>query len=80
MNGGFTTPLKDDMNLMSLKKACFSCPMFEICNGCSKTIKDLKEYNMVEDHCQHMKSMASDIIALNRLDVEVSPYEREYYD
>ena len=80
MNGGFTTPLKDDINLMSLKKACFSCPMFEICNGCSKTIKDLKEYNMVEDHCKHMKSMASDIIALNRLDVEVSPYEREYYD
>lgn len=77
MAGGFSTPLTDDMNLLSMKKSCFSCPMFDICNGCRKTIKDLKTFNMVEDHCRHMKQLAPDIIKANGLDLEVAPYVYE---
>ena len=65
MNGNFFTPLQDNMNLLSLKEECFSCPMFNICNGCRKTIKDLKEADVVEAHCVRMKKLASEIIEIN---------------
>lgn len=78
MSGGFSTPLATDLSLMSLKNACYTCPMFEICNGCKKTIKDLKQHNMVEDHCKHMKTLATDIISINSIDRQSTPYEREY--
>ena len=78
MSGGFSTPLATDLSLMSLKNACYTCPMFEICNGCKKTIKDLKQHNMVEDHCKHMKTLALDIIKANDIKLEPTPYIREY--
>ena len=77
MAGGFSTPLTDDLNLLSLKKACFSCPMFEICNGCRKTIKDLKNAGMVEEHCRHMKQLAPEIIKSNGIHLEPTPYVDE---
>jgi len=52
--------------------------MFEICNGCKKTITDLKNYNLVEEHCYKMKQLAPDIIKANGLELEPTPYEREY--
>lgn len=72
--------LQQDMSLLSLKQSCFTCPMFKICNGCKKTIKDLKEYNMVESHCIKMKKLAPDIIESNKLKnlIEVTPYIQEY--
>jgi len=78
MSGGFSTPLAIDLSLMSLKNACYTCPIFEICNGCKKTIKDLKQHNMVEDHCKHMKTLALDIIKANDIKLEPTPYIREY--
>jgi len=63
---------------MRLKNACYTCPMFEICNGCKKTIKDLKQHNMVEDHCKHMKTLALDIIKANNIKLEPTHYVREY--
>ena len=48
------------------------------CNGCKKTIKDLKQHNMVEDHCKHMKTLALDIIKANDIKLEPTPYIREY--
>jgi len=78
MSGGFSTPLATDLSLLSLKNACYTCPMFEICNGCKKTIKDLKQHNMVEDHCKHMKTLALDIIKANDIKLEPTPYIREY--
>ena len=77
MNGGFSTPLATDLNLMSLKNACYTCPMFEICNGCKKTIKDLKQHKMVEEHCYNMKLIAPAILAANGVDREVTPYVNE---
>lgn len=63
--GGFETPLQNAPELFSLKTECVGCPMFNICNGCKKTIKDLKHHNMVEEHCSHMKQLAPRIIKIN---------------
>lgn len=73
-------PLQFQPELQSLKQSCFTCPMFQICNGCRKTIKDLKDYNMVEEHCFRMKKIASDIIESNGLTnvLETTPYIKEY--
>ena len=65
MKGDFFTPLQNNINLLSLKEECFSCPMFSICNGCRKTIKDLKEADVVESHCVRMKKIAEEIIKTN---------------
>lgn len=80
MSGPKIFPLKFQPEIQSLKQACFSCPMFEICNGCKKTIKDLKDYNMVEAHCSRMKKIAPDIIESNGLTgiLEPTPYIKEY--
>lgn len=59
------TPLGDDPDLAVLKEECYSCPMFKVCNGCRKTIKDMKMERIVETHCTLMKSIAGDIIAVN---------------
>ena len=63
--GGFITPLQDAPELFALKDECVGCPMFSICNGCKKTIKDLKIHNMVEEHCVLMKQIAPEIIRIN---------------
>ena len=65
-NGNHFTPLSDDVNLLSMKTDCLTCDMFNICNGCRKTIKDLKNHNMVEQHCQLMKKLAPTIIEIGQ--------------
>ena len=67
IRGEFFTPLQDNISLLSLKEECFECPMFNICNGCRKTIKDLKEADVVESHCVRMKRIVSEIIKINSL-------------
>jgi radical SAM protein with 4Fe4S-binding SPASM domain len=57
----FFTPLADSAELHSLKNECYTCPMFQICNGCKKHISDLKETNLVESHCREMKKIAEEI-------------------
>jgi radical SAM protein with 4Fe4S-binding SPASM domain len=83
MNGEKIYPLRFQPELQTLKQSCYSCPMFSICNGCRKTIKDLKTHNLVEDHCYRMKQLATDIIESNGLTGELipTPYVKEYnYD
>ncbi|MFN8847104.1 MAG: radical SAM protein [Bdellovibrionales bacterium] len=58
-------PLLQDINIQFLKDECLTCPMFDICNGCKKTIKDLKHHDLVEDHCQRMKSISQEIIQIS---------------
>jgi len=65
MGGKKFTPLQSRKNLQYLKDECLTCPMFQICNGCYKHVKDLKQSNMVEKHCTKMKSIASDILKVN---------------
>jgi radical SAM protein with 4Fe4S-binding SPASM domain len=65
--GGFITPLQNAPELYSLKDECIGCPMFAICNGCKKTIKDHKEHGLAETHCRKMKTLAQDIINANKI-------------
>ena len=75
MTGKKVFPLYTVPELQSLKQSCYSCPLFEICNGCRKTIKDLKDHNMVEQHCMRMKALAPKIIKANNLQDVVAPTE-----
>lgn len=63
--GAIQTPLQADLSIDSLKEECYSCPMFQVCNGCRKHVKDLKRSNKVEEHCSKMKSIAKDIEDIN---------------
>lgn len=65
IDGAFFKPLQNDPSLQSMKSECYTCPMFAICNGCRKTIKDLKAANLVEQHCVTMKTLAQDIMHIN---------------
>jgi sulfatase maturation enzyme AslB (radical SAM superfamily) len=56
MSGDFFTPLQDSYELQFQKEECLSCPNFNICNGCYKTVRDLKANNLVEHSCKQMKS------------------------
>lgn len=79
MSGEKIFPLRFQPELVSLKDECFTCPMFQICNGCRKTITDLKEYNLVETHCKKMKTLAPDIIEANGMTgiLISTPYEKK---
>lgn len=79
MQGAFFRPLQNP-ELLSLKSSCFSCPMFEICNGCKKTIHEMKRGKMVERHCRKMKTLAPEILEISGLAGVVSPtpYVQEY--
>ena len=80
MNGPKVFPLRFQPELQSLKQSCYTCPMFEICNGCRKTMKDMKDHEMVEEHCARMKKLAPDIIEANNMTGILNPteYVREY--
>lgn len=80
MSGAKVFPIRLQPELQSLKQSCYTCPMFEICNGCKKTIRDLKDHNMVEQHCSLMKQLAPKIIEANGLSDLLTPteYVREY--
>lgn len=73
MQGELILPLRYEEELQSMKQSCFTCPMFEICNGCRKTIKDMKENGLVERHCKKMKTLAPDIIEANGLTGKLVP-------
>lgn len=65
MKGKKIFPIKNVLELQTMTDDCYTCPMFEICNGCKKTIKDHKTYNMASTHCKKMKTLAPDILKAN---------------
>lgn len=67
MNGSKILPIKHIVELQTMTDSCYECPMFEICNGCKKTIKDHKIYNIATAHCKKMKTLAPDILKANGL-------------
>ena len=67
MRGEFITPLANRPELLSMKDECLTCPMFDICNGCKKTIMDQKRHKIVEEHCSLMKQLAPRIIEINNM-------------
>ena len=66
MSGAKVFPIKFVQSLQTMTNDCYTCPMFEICNGCKKTIKDHKDYNLNFVHCAKMKTLADDIIEANK--------------
>jgi radical SAM protein with 4Fe4S-binding SPASM domain len=66
MAGATIRPLRHEFELQTMTDNCYGCPMFEICNGCKKTIKDHKDYGLTEVHCRKMKTLADDIIKSNQ--------------
>ncbi|MNB99279.1 hypothetical protein D3C75_465580 [compost metagenome] len=79
LKGEVQTPLSDDLMLDAMHSGCYSCPNFNICNGCRKTIKDHKQHGIVEAHCTLMKTLTDDIEALQGLEVpELARLERIY--
>jgi MoaA/NifB/PqqE/SkfB family radical SAM enzyme len=67
MSGKFFTPLRHEKELAYLKDECLSCPMFNVCNGCYKTVRDLKKNNLVEYSCAQMKKAKERADKLNLL-------------
>jgi MoaA/NifB/PqqE/SkfB family radical SAM enzyme len=55
MEGDFFKPLQSALEIQYQKEECLSCPNFNICNGCYKTVSDLKKNNLVEESCKEMK-------------------------
>lgn len=82
MAGEKILPLRYEQELQSMKESCYTCPMFDICNGCKKTISDYKRNGLVEQHCQKMKTLAVDIIEANGMTgkLEPTPYVNEEQD
>lgn len=80
MAGDFVRPLAKNPELFSLKNSCAECPMSPICNGCKKTVSDMKELGLVETHCQKMKTLAADIIRANGMRdyLTPTPYVNEH--
>lgn len=75
MAGEFFRPLQQP-ELESMKQGCFTCPLFEVCNGCKKTISDTKRLGLVESNCSKMKALAPQLIEMNGLTgiLEPTPY------
>jgi radical SAM protein with 4Fe4S-binding SPASM domain len=57
----FHLPLQLSPKNQYLKEECFTCEMFQVCNGCRKHVKDLKQEDMVEEHCINMKDIIGDL-------------------
>jgi sulfatase maturation enzyme AslB (radical SAM superfamily) len=64
MAGELFTPLQSAYELHHLKDECLTCPAFAICNGCYKTVRDLKKSEMIEESCKEMKHFMSRATAL----------------
>lgn len=65
INSNFQRPLQTAPDVSYLKDECTMCPMFQICNGCKKTVMDMKQHGMVETHCLMMKQLTPMIIDIN---------------
>ncbi len=55
---------KDDPALLSMTNMCFTCSMFNLCNGCAKTIKDHKRHKINEKHCFEMKQLEKKLMEM----------------
>jgi sulfatase maturation enzyme AslB (radical SAM superfamily) len=65
MDGDFIQPLSTSPELQYQKEECLSCPNFNICNGCYKTVRDHKKAGIVEASCIEMKKFRQRAVELN---------------
>lgn len=76
----FFTPLQDDKEIDAMKFECYSCEMFQICNGCRKHVKDVKSSGQVEDHCLNMKAIAHEIMTITYDEPSIKIMNDSYYE
>lgn len=86
-NKEFFAPLQEASHLNTLKKACYSCLMFQICCSCRKTTSDFKKKGgqIIEQHCKQMKQLAPEILKINgfseeEIKLKITPYKQEYFN
>jgi len=65
MGGEKILPIRHAYDLQTMTDNCYGCPMFEICNGCKKTIKDHKDHGITALHCSKMKTLCDQIVTSN---------------
>ena len=58
-------PFKAATELKALHKRCYGCELFSICNGCKKTIHDLKQHGLADEHCRLMTELKDEIVRIN---------------
>lgn len=63
--------------LLSMHDGCFSCKMYQICNGCKKTISDTKKLNLVKHHCSKMHEIMDRLLEIARLEKNHT-YDKSY--
>ena len=63
-SGPRDTPLASAQGIQFMKEDCLSCPLFNICNGCKKTIHDVKKMGWVELHCAEMMKNGKKLAAI----------------
>jgi len=51
------TPLAREITMQSMHDGCYGCELFDICNGCRKTIRDTQKAGAVETHCNAMTAL-----------------------
>lgn len=56
-----STPLQEDPELFLMNDWCIGCDLFDLCNGCRKTIKEHKQHNMNIIHCILMNKLEQKI-------------------
>ena len=55
--GQFYQPLQEQDDINTMNDWCYGCDLFNLCNGCRKTISDHKQMGLNVSHCEHMKAM-----------------------
>ena len=64
--------------LLSMHDGCFTCPMFEICNGCKKTISDTKRLGLVKYHCDRMHEIMDRLLEITQIEHNKHPGSLTY--
>lgn len=67
--GEVQIPLQKDFKLLSMHQGCFTCKLFDFCNGCRKNIADMKDNNLVEQHCARMKAIEQPLLEMRHLSI-----------
>jgi len=44
-----------------IKNECLACELFKFCNSCYKNIADIKNFNLIDEHCIGMKKIGKEL-------------------
>lgn len=64
MSGKKILPIQQDYSIRVMKEECYTCFNFKLCNGCKRSVYDMKNQDSVDIHCKIMKSLIPDFIRI----------------